>query len=134
MQEFVSGGITPAPKGRRFASGLIDLVIIPIILGVILGFALLSVPGGIRNLMLILVNIGWLVFRDAVYSPGRTMVGLKLVSLTGEKISIAQAFIRNILLIIPIVLIIGYIVEIIALLAKGHRVADLWAKTQVVQA
>jgi uncharacterized RDD family membrane protein YckC len=59
---------------------------------------------------------------------------LRLVSLTGDRVTIGQAFIRNILLVIPFVLVIGYIVEIVALLVKGERVADGWAKTRVVVA
>ena len=61
------------------------------------------------------------------------MVKLKIVSLTGEKVSWLQALIRNILLIIPFVLVVGYIIEIVMLIWKGHRLADLWAKTQVVE-
>lgn len=122
----------PAPKGRRFASAIIDLIIIPIVLGLILGLMLLNVPEGIRSVILVLVNIAWLIFRDKVYSPGRAMVGLRLVSLTGDSPTLAQAFIRNILLIIPFVLVVGYIVEIIAILTKGGRLADNWAKTRVV--
>ena len=121
-----------APKGRRFAAGVIDLIIIPIILGLVLGLLLMGVPNGARSIILVVVNIAWLIFRDAVYSPGRAMVGLKLTSQSGDKVTLAQAFIRNILLIIPFVLVLGYIVEIIALLTKGDRVADGWAKTKVV--
>ncbi len=123
-----------APKGKRFASGVIDLVIIPIILGVIVGLLLLAVPDGVRSIVLVIVNIAWLVFRDAVYSPGRAMVGARLISLTGDKVTVGQAIVRNILLIIPFVLVIGYIVEIIAILSQGERVADRWAKTRVVSA
>ena len=129
-----AGGPAVAPKGRRFAAGLVDLVLIPIVLGVIIGLVLLSVPEGLRNVILVLVNIAWLIFRDLVYSPGRAMVGLKLVSLTGDKVSPAQAFIRNVLLLIPFVLVVGYIVELISLLVKGERIADGWAKTRVVSA
>lgn len=132
MSDSLSGSI--APKGRRFAAGVIDLIIIPIVLGLVLGLILLNVPEGIRSVILVVVNIIWLIFRDAVYSPGRAMVGVKLTSLSGDKVTIAQAFIRNILLIIPFVLVIGYIVEIVALIAKGERVADKWAKTKVVSA
>ena len=138
MQESVSGSSfgssALAPKGRRFAAGVIDLVVVPIILGVLMGLLLLRVPETVRNIILILVNIAWLIFRDTVYSPGRAMVGLKLVSLTGEKPTLAQAFIRNILIIIPFVLVVGYIVEIVALLTKGERIADGWAKTRVASA
>ncbi|MBN1687798.1 MAG: RDD family protein [Candidatus Omnitrophica bacterium] len=136
--ENVTGGPTGtpslAPKGRRFAAGVIDLIIIPIILGLVIGLMLLNVSEVVRSIILIVVNIGWLIFRDAIYSPGRAMVGTKLISLTGSKVSVGQAFIRNILLVIPFVLVIGYIVEIVALLAKGERVADAWAKTKVVPA
>lgn len=131
----VTGGVSApesAPKGKRFASALVDLLIIPILLGIIAGLVLLAVPEVVRNIILIAVNIGWLLFRDTVFSPGRKMVGLKLVSLNGGKVSIGQAFIRNILLIIPFVLVIGYIAEIISLLVKGNRVADKWANTRVV--
>jgi len=128
------GGPAVASKGKRFAAGVIDLILIPILLGVIAGLLLLNAPEGIRNVLLILLNIGWMIFRDAVFSLGRKMVGTRLVSLTGGKVTLGQAFIRNILLIIPFVLVVGYIVEIIAVLAKGERVADGWAKTRVVEA
>lgn len=141
MDENISGepqgGAAAAPKGKRFAAGAIDLIVIPIILGLLLGFLMvvLNIPeGGIRETLLILANIVWLLVRDTVYSPGRAMIGLKLVSLTGEKVTLPQAAIRNILLIIPFVLLIGYIVEIISLFSKGERVADSWAKTRVVLA
>lgn len=138
MDETVTGGMAGgpqvAPKGRRFAAGLVDLVVIPIVLGLLIGLVLLAVPEGLRNVILVLVNIAWLIFRDSFYSPGRAMVGIRLVSLSGGKVSLAQAFIRNILLLIPFVLVIGYIVETIALLVKGERLADSWAKTRVVSA
>jgi uncharacterized RDD family membrane protein YckC len=62
------------------------------------------------------------------------MVGLKLVGQTGEKATIAQAFIRNILLMVPFGLVVGYIIEIVFVLAKGNRLADGWAHTRVVNA
>lgn len=129
-----AGGGSSAAKGKRFAAGVIDLVIIPIILGVIVGLFLLAVPDAVRSIVLVIVNIAWLIFRDSVYSPGRAMVGTKLISLSGEKVTIGQAVLRNILLLIPFVLVIGYLVEVIALLSKGERIADGWAKTKVVEA
>ena len=138
MAEKLSGGsgeAAVASKGKRAAAGVIDLILIPIFLGVVAGLVLLNAPEGIRNVLLILINIGWMIFRDTVFSPGRKMVGLKLVSLTGgDKIVVSQAFIRNVLLIIPFVLVIGYIVELVSLIVKGERVADAWAKTRVVEA
>ncbi|HLD50328.1 MAG TPA: RDD family protein [bacterium] len=127
-------GSASAPKGKRFAAGVIDMIIIPIVLGVILGLLLLKVPEAARSVILVIVNVIWLIVRDSVYSPGRAMVGLKLISLSGDKVTLVQAFIRNVLLIIPFVLVVGYIVEIVALASKGERIADGWAKTRVVQA
>ena len=126
-------GLVPASKGKRVAAGLIDLVVIPIVLGIVIGLVLLAAPDMVRSIVLVIVNIIWLVFRDAVFSPGRAMVKIKIVSLTGEKVTWLQALIRNILLIIPFVLVVGYIVEIVMLIVKGHRLADSWAKTQVVE-
>lgn len=127
-------GLVPASKGKRFAAGLIDLVVIPIVLGIVIGLVLLAAPDVVRSIVLVIVNILWLVFRDAVYSPGRAMIKIKIVSLTGAKVTWLQAVIRNVLLIIPFVLVVGYIVEIVMLIVKGHRLADNWAKTQVVEA
>lgn len=130
-----AGAPAVAPKGKRIAAAIIDLIIIPILLGIIVGVLLLAAPDGVRNTLLVLVNIAWMIFRDAVFSPGRKMVGTKIISLEGDgKVSIGQAFIRNILLIIPFVLVIGYIIEIIFILSKGERLADGWAKTRVVNA
>ena len=131
-----AGGMTSdlAPKGKRFISALVDLLAVPILLGIVAGLILLAVPEGIRNVLLITINIAWLIFRDVVFSPGRKMVGLKLVGADGGKITIGQAFIRNILLMVPFVLVIGYIVEIIFISTKGNRLADNWAKTRVITA
>jgi len=124
-----------APKGKRIAAAIIDLIIIPILLGIIVGVLLLAAPDGVRNTLLILVNIAWMIFRDAVFSPGRKMVGTCIKSTEGTgKVSIGQAFIRNILLIVPFVLVVGYIIEVVFLLTKGERLADGWAKTRVVNA
>ena len=120
-----------APKGKRVISALVDLLAVPILLGIVAGLILLAVPEGVRNILLIAINIAWLLFRDVVFSPGRKMVGLKLTTLDGGKVTIAQAFIRNILIMVPFVLVVGYIVEIIFVLSKGHRLADTWAKTKV---
>lgn len=132
--EQVSGVQNSAPKGKRVIAALVDLLAIPILLGIVAGLLLLAVPEMIRNILLVLINIGWLLVRDGVFSPGRKMVGLKLVSLSGEKVTLAQAFIRNILLMVPFVLVIGYVIEIIFVLAKGNRLADQWAHTRVVSA
>src|SRR3990167_7695556 len=113
----MANGGSEVPTGKRVIAALVDLLAIPILLGIVAGLLLLAVPEGIRNVLLIAINIGWLIFRDMGFLPGRRMVNLKLVSLDGSKITFAQAFIRNILLMIPFVLVVGYIVEIIFIAA-----------------
>lgn len=130
----VSGAFMPASKGKRLAAGLIDLVVIPIVLGIVIGLLLLAAPDTARSIVLVLVNVMWLVFRDWIFSPGRAMIKLKISSLTEEKVTLIQGYTRNILLIVPFVLVIGYILEIIGVLSKNHRVMDVVAMTQVVEA
>jgi uncharacterized RDD family membrane protein YckC len=129
-----TSGLIPAHKGKRFASDIVDLVLIPIILGILIGLVLLAAPEMVRSVVLVLVNVIWLVFRDWIFSPGRAMVKIKLVSLTGEKVNLAQAIIRNLGLIVPFILVVGYYLENGMVLAKGRRLLDHWAKTQVVEA
>ncbi len=121
-----------APKGRRFASAIVDLLIVPIGLGIVAGLLLLALPEIVRNGILIAINIGWLLFRDLVFAPGRKMVGIRVANMEGGKITIGQAFIRNSLIMIPFVLLIGYIIEIIFVSTKGRRLADKWAGTQII--
>lgn len=127
-----------APVGKRIVAGLIDFVVVPVVIGIVLGilFVVLgnAIPEAVRSVILILANIIWLIVRDTVVAPGRLIMKLKLVSLTSEKVTLVQAVLRNILLIIPVVLIVGYILELVWVCVKGNRLADSWAKTQVVEA
>lgn len=136
MADVVGGGagLVLASKGKRIASDVVDLLFIPIIIGFVIAFLLLAVSEPVRNTVLIVVNVAWMLFRDLYFSPGRKMVGIKLVSLTGGKITASQAVIRNILLIVPFVLLVGYILETIMVLVKGERLEDGWAKARVVNA
>ena len=86
----LSEGPEPAPKGKRFGVAIIDLIVVPVLLGIVSGLVLMKVPDSLRNVLLVVINMIWLVFRDLVYSPGRQMIGLKLVNLTGEKVSESQ--------------------------------------------
>ena len=138
MTEHMGGAPTLAPVGKRIVAGLIDFIVAPIVIGIVLGilFVVLgnALPEAARSVILIAANIVWLLVRDTVFAPGRLVMKLKLVSLTSEKVSFKQALVRNILLIIPVVLIVGYILELVWVCTKGHRLADDWAKTQVIEA
>ncbi len=135
----VTGGPQPStavPKGKRIAAALIDLLAIPLVLGLVAGYLLVltQIQSPIRDILMVCLNVAWLLVRDAIFSPGRKMVGLKLVTASGGKVSIAQAFVRNILLVVPVVLVVGYIVELVFILTKGDRLADKWAHTHVTAA
>lgn len=124
-----------ASTGKRFAVALVDIILVPIILGVILGLLCYcaGASSAVAGVMPIVVNIAWLAFRDVVYSPGRAMVGIKLQKVDGSDVDFWTAVGRNFHIMLPIVLVIGYPVELIALLVTGHRLSDSWAGTVVVE-
>ena len=136
MEDVVGGSSSGAlaSKGKRVASDIIDLLLVPIVIGFLVALVLFRIPELPRNIVLVVINVFWMLFRDMVFSPGRKMVGLKLVSLVGEKITITQALIRNVLLVVPFLLLVGYILETVMILTKGERLEDGWAKTRVVAA
>jgi len=138
MNSSMMGAAAPqgeaAPKGKRILAAIFDLVIVPIILGIVFGLLLVAADQAVRNVILILVNAGWLIFRDVVYAPGKAMAGIKLVSASGGKVTIGQAVVRNLLLMVPFVLLVGYIVEMVMIFVKGERLGDKWAKAQVIVA
>ncbi|MBI4431176.1 MAG: hypothetical protein HY587_05645 [Candidatus Omnitrophica bacterium] len=149
-----SGSTTPpASKRMRFAADFIDLLIIPAVLGGVFGVLLLTASDLVRDIVLTVIYVGWVFVRDLYFSPGRWMVGLKLISLghdaeislfgfvklftfktapANEKPSLPQVFWRN-FWIYPYILVVGYIVELVGLFVKSERFMDLAAKTRVVQ-
>lgn len=131
--EVAAPALVPASKGKRVAAALIDLLLIPLVIGMAWGF--LCVALKLQTAMTvgsILLNAGWLVVRDAAFAPGRKMVNIQLVNLEGGAPTVGQAILRNIHLMIPFVLVLAYLVELIMLLSTGRRLADGWAKTMVV--
>ncbi len=159
MDEVIKGsnwnadsGTPPARKRMRFAADFIDLLIIPAVLGGIFGLVLIAAPDLLRDILLTAVYVGWIFFRDLYFSPGRWMVGLKLISLggdaeislfgsvklfkfkttsSGSKPSFLQVVWRN-FWIYPYILVIGYWVELVGLFVKSERFMDLAAKTRVI--
>lgn len=132
-----SGGSAVAPRGKRIAVGIVDLLIIPILLGIVAGMVLLAVDEGMRNVFLVIINIAWMLFRDAVFSPGRKMIGLGLKSLAGGKVTWLQAVKRNVFVVVPIVLVPGYFCEMARVLittAPGKDAASTLMWRRVVYA
>jgi len=130
-----------ASKGKRFTAGLIDLILVPVLLGAFITLFTFWFLGPVANVIFYFVYVIWVIFRDTVFSPGRTLVGIRLISLegngkdgNGKEVTVIQAIKRNLLIILPFVGIIGYAVEIISLIIKGERVMDPWANTKVIDA
>jgi uncharacterized RDD family membrane protein YckC len=124
-----------ASTGKRIAAAAIDLLLIPIVIGVVLGIILVATKAdqSVQMVLMVGFNVAWMIVRDMGFAPGRMMVGIRLVKTDGGPVGFGTAIGRNIHLVIPLVLIIGYLVEFISLLATGHRVADVWAGTKVVE-
>lgn len=122
-----------ASRGKRFIAAMIDLILVPVLLGAFLALFTFWLFGtNAFNFLFYLVYVGWVIFRDTIFSPGRSLVGISLISLEGEKVTVQQAFKRNLLIILPFIGILGYLVEMISLIMTGERVMDSWAKTKVI--
>lgn len=134
-------------RSKRLLSAFIDMVALPVVIGVVSGLLLLTanLDPVTRDKVLNVINFFYylIVSRDFVYSPGRHLCGLELVD-SKTKVRICfyrgnfilnawKSFLRNILLVVPFVLVLGYLVEIISVIWKGHRIADKWAGVAVVE-
>jgi uncharacterized RDD family membrane protein YckC len=126
-----------APKGLRMLAAIsFDLVYIPFFIGFLAGLVLFNAPDWFRVVILVLLNIAWVVGKDmngSFLSFGKRLAGIKVVSAsTGQAVTFKQAFVRNILLIVPGILFFGYPIEWFFLQFKGQRLGDKWAGTTVV--
>jgi uncharacterized RDD family membrane protein YckC len=137
-QANVTGGL-PAYKeaslGARFLASLFDLVVIPILLGIVFGLLFFAAPPTLRNIVLVFVNIAWTCLRDVRggVGPGKKMAGIKVITVSGGEPTLGQYIMRNILIWIPFLLLIGFIIEVIMIfILKKDRLGDQWAKTKVV--
>ena len=124
-----------ASKGKRCAAAIVDFLLVPIVTGVGLGllFVAAKTDQSIQKWIFIGLATVWLIIRDAIGSPGRAMVGIILRKTDGSAVGLGTAIGRNIHLMIPFVSLLGFLVEFIALLSTGHRLADQWAHTVVVE-
>ncbi len=121
---------------RRVVAGIIDLIVIPILYGFLLALVIKPWESGPNKIYWLIVwnlmNSMLPVIRDMFFSPGRTAMKLKLISLKSEKVSLLQVVRRNALLMIPGVSLAGCLFEFIMIIKKGHRFEDAWAQTQIV--
>lgn len=124
-------------KKRRFLAACIDLFFLPAVIFFVLGY-LNQKPAPVY--VAIIINITWLSVRDIFdgAGPGKRLCKVRVIRTdTGEALQphdFVIGFFRNILLAIPFVLVFGFFIETIILFARGERLGDKWAKTQVVDA
>ena len=130
-------------RWKRIAAA-IDLILVPMVFGVLIGVVLINTSERERTKYLRILDVAFafLFQRDFVYSPGRHILGLQLIDIkTGGQIcfyrgnilvNFIKATVRNLLLFIPFVLVIGYILETIMVLWKGYRLMDRIAGVQVI--
>jgi len=125
-----------APISKRVFAACIDCGLIPLFAAFIISVLLILIPGSLRNFLVLFMSIAWFSFKDTFFEgagPGKKIFGLRVISkATGKKITAGQGFIRNVLLLLPIISIIGVPLEFFILLLKGERFGDKWAGTKVV--
>jgi uncharacterized RDD family membrane protein YckC len=127
--------------GIRFASLLIDSIILGIIIGIVggvigIGIAAKGMIPWWLGLIYFIIYIGYFTYLEGSQgqSVGKMITKIKVVREDGKPIDMNQAFIRNILRIIDglIVYLIGAI--LIWRSDKKQRLGDSIAKTVVVKA
>ena len=129
--------------GKRFVQYVVDVILSGIVFG-LLSFALDRGHGGLHALLiliLVVVNIAW-YFLYWAYVPfarngqtiGMSMLGIRVISSDGGPASLAQLFIRSILLVLFPVwsALVGWIVMMGS--RYRQRTGDHMAKTMVVNA
>jgi uncharacterized RDD family membrane protein YckC len=129
--------------GRRVVQYIVDAILSGIIFG-LLSWALNRGHGathGVLVLILVLANIAW-YFLYWAYVPhvrngqtiGMSLMGIRVISVSGRPASLAQLFIRSILLVLftPLSLLVGIITMIGS--RYRQRVGDHIARTMVVRA
>lgn len=147
--ESAAFGLQPAGLGSRFLAILIDMVIQGVIVAVLLysyifvGSAPLTIDafgdvvGGVYLLLFgVVLGLYHLIF-EAIWggrSPGKRIVGLRVVKMTGVPIGFWDACLRNLVRLIDY-LPIGYFVGIVTMFAspQPRRLGDYAAGTIVVR-
>ncbi|HEY2287555.1 MAG TPA: RDD family protein [Streptosporangiaceae bacterium] len=130
-------------SGRRIVQYIVDAILSGVVFW-LLSLALNRGHGGLHAvliLVLVLVNIAW-YFLYWAYVPfarngqtiGMSLLGIRVISRDGGPASLAQLFIRSILLVLfsPLSLLVGIITMMCS--RYRQRVGDHIAKTMVVSA
>jgi uncharacterized RDD family membrane protein YckC len=139
--EHVEIRLEPSGLGRRFLALVVDLVLVLATSSLIvqLGGALLPRAFGaiVQSLVLLGLTWGYHVYfevRHQGQSPGKRMVGIRVVDGRGLPLSLEQSFVRNVVRVLD-ALPLGYCLGAVAsfLDPQGRRLGDLAAGTLVVR-
>jgi len=128
---------------KRVIAYVIDSVIVSIATGILLIVALFPIfigdPLGFFNLFNFQFAIGalavvYFIIAETVYGTtiGKGLLGLKVVTTSGEKIVIEKAFIRNISKIIPVLPLLDVIGGVLTSTDLHQKYSDKIANTTVV--
>ena len=142
-----AAGTTPDVLGRRCAAALIDVLLLALVfvaLGATLGetetsdsSASVELTGGPFLLWLAIVFLYYFVAElAAARTPGKALLGLRVVGVDGSPAGARPVAIRTVLRAVD-VLPLCYLVGFVAALATGQRrqrIGDVAAATRVVRA
>ena len=138
--EHVEIRLEPAGLGSRFVALTVDLVLM-LAAGTTASTLATALPGGagplVRSLLLLLLGWGYHVYfelRHQGQSPGKRIVGIRVVDGRGLPLSLEQSFVRNVVRLVD-ALPIGYALGAAAcqLDPLRRRLGDLAADTLVVR-
>ena len=126
----VLGGVEYAGFWIRFASGIIDFIIL-FVVGIVLALALGGTPGTLLQLAVGLVyTIGFWTTQGA--TPGKIAVGIKITTVDGDDIDVGRALLRYVGYIAStLTLLIGYLM--IAFTGQKRGLHDYIAGTVVIK-
>lgn len=146
--ENVTFGYEVAGIGSRFLAALVDTILIALLQIIIFGMifltlgdgdAISSAPAWVVGLLSFIAFVffwGYYIFFEILWngqSPGKRMVGLRVIRADGTPITVAEAVIRNLVRLIDF-LPSAYGVGVVAMFVndKARRLGDLAAGTVVV--
>jgi uncharacterized RDD family membrane protein YckC len=120
----------------RGGAWLVDIVA-SVAVAAVVSLAVGAVSAVLADLVFLLVAFGWYVASEAVWghTPGKWVVGIRVVDESGDEISAATAAVRNVTKIVggaSLLLILTGVV-FIADSPNSQRLGDRWADTLVVR-
>jgi uncharacterized RDD family membrane protein YckC len=133
--------LEPAGPGRRFGALVIDLLLVLSLTAAVSRLALLALPAGlgplVRGIVVVLLSWGYHVFFEVRHhgqSPGKRIVGIRVVDGRGLPLSLEQSLVRNVVRALD-ALPAGYALGCLASLLDGERrrLGDRVADTLVVR-